>query len=113
VDALPIPPLSKIGLAQFSDFERGNFDAITYLDTFFIRAHRSDDEDLHFHELIHVMQWRLLGPERFLASYAAGLEKFGYRQSPLEVMAYDAERRFRERQPAFDAEQLVATQLRS
>jgi hypothetical protein len=38
VDTLPIPPLSKIGLAQFSDFERGDFDAITYLDTFFVPA---------------------------------------------------------------------------
>jgi hypothetical protein len=40
-------------------------------------------ELLDFYELIHVIQWRLLGPEAFLATYAAGLETFGYRNSPL------------------------------
>jgi hypothetical protein len=112
VDALPIPPLSKIGLTQFSDFERGDFDAITYLDTFFVRRHRSNDEGLHFHELVHVVQWKLLGPERFLEVYATGLEMFGYRNSPLEVMAYDAEQRFRADQLPFDVEKFVVEQLR-
>ncbi len=36
VDALPIPPLSSMGLTRFADFERGSFDGITYLDTFFL-----------------------------------------------------------------------------
>jgi len=35
VDPLPMPPLSSVGLARFADFERGNFDGITYIDTFF------------------------------------------------------------------------------
>ena len=52
------------------------------------------DEGLYFHELMHVVQWRMLGPERFLAAYADGLEKFGYRNSPLEAMAYDAQAAF-------------------
>jgi hypothetical protein len=30
VDPLPMPPLSSMGLARFADFERGNFDGITY-----------------------------------------------------------------------------------
>jgi hypothetical protein len=29
-------------------------------------------------ELIHVIQWRLLGRERFLVAYANGLDEFGY-----------------------------------
>jgi hypothetical protein len=46
----------------------------------------------------------LLGPEMFLALYGDGLERFGYRNSPLERMAYDLQGRFdREAQP-FDAE---------
>ena len=32
-DPLPMPPLSSMGLAHFADFERGNFDGITYIDT--------------------------------------------------------------------------------
>ena|SRR6266566_2847801 len=71
----------------------------------------SKNEAIHFHELIHVVQWRLLGPDRFLYSYANGLERFGYRQSPLEVMAYDAERMFATSITIFDAEKLVAEKL--
>jgi hypothetical protein len=66
---------------------------------------------MHFHELIHVIQWRILGPERFVHSYADGLEHFGYRQSPLEVMAYDAEAAFATSTEGFDAEKMVAEKL--
>ena len=63
------------------------------------------------HELIHVIQWRVLGAERFLRSCAVGLERFGDRDSPLEVMAYDAEARFVASTAGFDAEELVAENL--
>ena len=111
VNSLPMPPLSKMGLKRFAEFERGNFDGITYLDTVFLKQAHSKNEAIHFHELIHVIQWRLLGPDRFLYSYANGLERFGYRQSPLEVMAYDAERMFATSINIFDAEKLVAEKL--
>ena len=111
VDRLPIPPLSSWGLTRFADFERSDPDAITYLDTFFLKPHQSKNEAIHFHELIHVIQWRVLGPENFLRSYADGLERFGYRDSPLEVMAYDAEKRFVTSTARFDAEQFVVENL--
>jgi len=100
-----------MGLTRFAEFERGDLDGITYLDTFFLKLAHSKNEAIHFHELIHVVQWRLLGPDRFLYSYANGLERFGYRQSPLEVMAYDAERMFATSITIFDAEKLVAEKL--
>jgi len=78
--------------------------------TIFVKRARANDEELYFHELIHVVQWRLLGAEFFLAMYAAGLEKFGYRDSPLEKMAYDAQDMFA-RGERFDAERFVAAQL--
>jgi hypothetical protein len=111
VNWVPRPPLSKMGLTRFVEFERGDLDGITYLDTFFLKQAHSKNEAIHFHELIHVVQWRLLGPDRFLYSYANGLERFGYRQSPLEVMAYDAERMFATSITIFDAEKLVAEKL--
>jgi hypothetical protein len=110
VDKLPIPPLSSWGLTRFADFERGNFDGITYLNTFFIKRDELRNEAIYFHELIHIVQWRILGPEQFLRSYADGLERLGYRDSPLEVMAYDAEAAFIAND-IFDAEQLVARKL--
>jgi hypothetical protein len=53
----------------------------------------------------------LLGAEFFLAVYAGGLEKFGYRNSPLERMAYDAQELFVSSAPVFDAEKFVAKKL--
>ena len=100
VPRVPMPPLSAMGLDRFSDFERMDAGGITYLNTYFARADQSHSESLHFHELVHVIQWRLLGPEQFLALYADGLERFGYRRSPLEVMAFRLQGRFqREAQP--------------
>ena len=77
VDKLPIPPLSSWGLTRFADFERGTFDGITYLNTFFIKRNDLRNEAIYFHELIDVVQWRILGPEQFLRSYADGLEQVG------------------------------------
>ena len=111
VDRPPMPPLSALGLKQFAAFEQGDYDAITYLDTFFLKMGHVADEGLYFHELIHVVQWRVMGAERFLAAYADGLETFGYRNSPLEAMAYDAQAAFAQSTKSFDAEQLVAEKL--
>jgi hypothetical protein len=111
IERVPMPPLSSMGLSRFAAFEHGDFDGVTYLDTFFLKRRSATAERLHFHELIHVIQWRLLGPETFLATYAAGLEAVGYRDSPLEVMAYNAEAAFCQSDKIFDAEKLVAEQL--
>lgn len=111
VDPLPMPPLSSMGLARFADFVRGNFDGITYVDTIFLKPTQSNNENVHFHELVHVVQWRLLGPDRFLLSYANGLECYGYRQSPLEVIAYDAETAFANSTAVFNVEEMVVERL--
>jgi hypothetical protein len=112
IDRVPTPPLSAMGLGRFAAFEQGEFHGITYLDRYFIKRTVLTEEALHFHELIHVIQWRLLGPERFLVAYANGLDEFGYENSPLEKMAYDAEASFRRSSPVFNAEKFVAEQLR-
>ena len=104
VTRVPVPPLSALGLARFVEFEQTDMAGITYLDTYFVRADHIRDESLHFHELVHVMQWRVLGPEKFLERYADGLERFGYRDSPLEVVAYDLQGRFERDQKPFSVE---------
>jgi hypothetical protein len=112
VSRVPVPPLSAMGLNRFGDFERMDMAGITYLDTYFVRSDHVHSESLHFHELVHVIQWRLLGPEKFLALYANGLERFGYRNSPLEEMAYNFQDRFdREAQP-FDVEAACQSLIR-
>jgi hypothetical protein len=94
VPKVPVPPLSAMGPHQFVELETIDAWGITYLDTYFVRPDRVQVESLHFHELVHVIQWRLLGTERFVAIHADGLERFGYRNSPLEKMAYDFQDRF-------------------
>ena len=111
IDRLPMPPLSAMGLGRYAAFEQGDFHGITYLDSYFIKRTVVTEEALHFHELIHVIQWRLLGPEGFLTAYANGLDEFGYENSPLEKMAYDAEATFKRSYAIFNAEKFVAEQL--
>ena len=41
----------------------------------------------------------------------SGLECFGYRQSPLEAMAYEAEKAFASSTAIFDVEKMVAERL--
>jgi hypothetical protein len=55
----------------------------------------------------------MLGPERFIAMYADGLETFGYRNGPLETMAYSLQGRFESSPMIFDAEFAVKTQLKA
>ncbi len=111
VGKCPVPPPSSIGLSQFADFENMNASGITYFETYFVLWQEAERESLQFHELVHVVQWQLLGAERFLALYADRLEKHGYRNSPLEVMAYDHEARFNANAQPYSVEAAVRQQL--
>jgi hypothetical protein len=84
---VPFPPLSRMGLPELAQMENMAMDGITYVDTFFVNClHQT--ESLHFHELVHVVQWERLGVDNFLLAYGIGLMLFGYQNSPLEEMAY-------------------------
>ena len=66
---------------------------------------------LVFHELVHVVQYRLLGVDEFISQYIRGWAENGmvYRAIPLEVQAYDLQERF-ERKPSstFSVEREIA-----
>ena len=94
VPKVPTPPLSALGLHQFGAFENGNYAGITFKDTYFVQISQARVESLHFHELVHIVQWAHLGAEHFLLAYAAGLMEKGYRDSPLEAMAYELQGSF-------------------
>ena len=112
VAKVPVPPLSAMGLAGLGAFERMEMGGITFFDTYFVRADLAGVESLHFHELVHVVQWRALGPEKFLACYADGLERFGYLRSPLELMAFRLQRRFEREAAPFSVEAACRESLR-
>ena len=111
VDSVPTPPLSAIGLHQFTDFELMEPAGITYFDTIISRQEMRGNEAHLFHELVHVIQWKVLGPKNFTAAYADGLERVGYRQSPLEVVAYTLESAFRNGAGPFDVFAVVREQV--
>jgi hypothetical protein len=67
---------------------------ITFKDTFFLQQDKSS-ESLHFHELVHIVQWARLGVDNFLLAYGLGfILGGGYEQIPLEHMAYTLQRSF-------------------
>lgn len=110
---VPMPPLASMGLTGFDDFENMDAAGITYLSTFFVHLGCEGDESLHFHELVHVVQWQHLGAENFLMAYALGhILGGGYRTNPLEEMAYDLQSRFdNQHAPAFDVASIVRPAL--
>jgi len=110
VDPLPVPPLSELGLTEFPDLEMATKGGVTYRDTSILQPACARSESVHFHELVHVIQWAVLGPERFLLLYADGFDRFGYRLCPLEAMAYDQQRRFDAWEPPYPVEEEVRTQ---
>ena len=112
VPRVPVPPLTAMGLAEFSRFENGDYRGITYLNTYFLQTEAASDESLHFHELVHVVQWQHLGPDRFLLGYALGyLLAGGYRANLFEDMAFKLQAQFDEPSPPFKVEPVIRQQL--
>lgn len=93
VDEICYPPLDRFGLPEFKDLQETTWSGITYGDIYFLRRDVACPA-LHFHELVHVVQYRRLGFERFLWAYCVGLSLQRYEESPLEKMAYDLQLEF-------------------
>jgi len=111
VARVPTPPLTALGLPEFAAFEQGDYAGITFKDTYFVKSTEAANESLHFHELVHVVQWAHMGIEKFLLQYAAGLATSGYRNSPLEAMAYGLQEYFDHNGQPGDVEQAVRSKL--
>jgi hypothetical protein len=113
VARVPFPPLRRLGITQLARLERGSYAGLTLGDTYFIRSDAAQDESVHAHELVHVIQWQLLGRETFLKSYAAGVLRCGYRDSPLEAMAYRLQDEFEAGGAGGDFEARIRAELAS
>lgn len=112
-DSLPAPPLGQwFGtLREFTRFEKADGRAITLLDTIFVKRAVQYDDIVLAHELVHVIQWDYLGPERFLLAYGIGLSSEGYTASPLEKMARRHAARVEADLPAYDIAAAVRQEL--
>jgi hypothetical protein len=92
-DRICYPPLDQLGLGEFKALNAIPWGGITYNDIYFLRRDLASPS-LHFHELVHVIQYQRLGVDRFLWAYGLGLALHGYEDSPLEKMAYDLQLEF-------------------
>ncbi len=104
IEKPPAVPLASLGLTQFGDFEKMELGGVTYIDTYFIRPDHVHLESIHFHELVHIIQWQYLGIDKFLLLYGLGLLKHGYKNSPLETLAYTMTERFKKSANPFDVQ---------
>lgn len=88
VDNIPkpnFPELREAGLDDFIDLE---VNGITYKNTYYLQPRFVGELRLHFHELVHVVQWGLLGAHTFINRYINEIQSQGYDHAPLEKMAY-------------------------
>jgi hypothetical protein len=107
IDKIPFPPVSEYGLPEFQAMAAMPMAGITFGDMYFVHPTNSS-EGIHFHELVHVVQWSRLGVRPFLLTYAVGIAQYGYVQSPLEAIAYDLQSRFEQQAMLKSVPELVA-----
>lgn len=71
---------------------------ITFVDTILLvdRFLTESSTPLIFHELVHAVQYELLGPEKFVELYILGWvnQGFNYAAIPLEMDAYEMQNRY-------------------
>jgi len=94
VDRLPKPDFPALRQAGFGDFIDMETEAVTYKNTYFIKKGYESDIAIHFHELVHVLQWKKLGGLPFIQRYIEEILRFGYQNAPLETMAYHLQNHF-------------------
>lgn len=94
VDSIPkpdFPELRQAGLGGFLDME---VQGITYKNTYYVVPSVAQDLRLHFHELVHVAQWKSLGAIGFLQRYISEVQSVGYHEASLEKIAYAFDHHF-------------------
>jgi len=75
VDKVEMIPLTQLGISGLDEFEYLNATGVTYFNTYFIDKNYSQAESVHFHELVHIVQWYHLGIDIFLLLYGLELKK--------------------------------------
>lgn len=111
VDRCPVPVLSLTGIPQLAEIETWDLKGVPWGDVIFIKRDFADSEPLHFHELLHTVQWDCLGADRYLAAWAIGTITRGYRNNPLEEMAFRLQQRFEAEAERFDVVSAVKAEL--
>jgi hypothetical protein len=111
VDRCPVPPLEITGIPQLVEIDTWDIKGIPWKNTIFIRRDLADWEGVHFHELLHIVQWEHLGTESYLAAWAVGTITRGYRDNLLEEMAFRHQSRFETEENLYDVVKEVTSEM--
>lgn len=111
VEDIPKPDLPELRDAGLGDFIDMNVDGITYDDTYYVHCSAVNELQLHFHELVHVLQWRELRPSGFIQRYIHEIQTYGYSEAPLEKMAYGLDRHYQKKGQDLNVEEYVRDNL--
>jgi len=111
VDRCPVPPLATAGIPQLAEIENWDLKGIPWQDTIFIRRDLADWDVVHFHELFHIAQWQYLGTDRYLTAWAIGTITLGYRNNPLEEMAFRHQLRFETEDTPYDVIKEITAEI--
>jgi hypothetical protein len=111
VGRIPFPPIASYGLPEFASLEQMGMAGITFENLCFV--HESlNSESVHFHEVVHAIQWATLGVDHFLLSYGTGLLQLGYAHNPFEAVAFDLQSQFDRGMPIPDAAGMISAHAR-
>lgn len=88
LEKIPKPNFPELREAGLDDFINMDVNGITYKNTYYVLPRCADVLRLHFHELVHVVQWNLLGAQGFINHYIHEIQNYGYNDAPLEQIAY-------------------------
>jgi hypothetical protein len=87
---MPFPPVAAYGIPEFQAMTTLPMAGITWGHMYFVDPARAAI-GVHAHELAHAAQWRSLGVDDFLLTYAVALALHGYEKSPLETIAFEVQ----------------------
>ena len=110
-DEIPKPDFPGLREAGLGDFIDMDLAGITYNDTYYLKKEAANELRVHFHELVHVLQWRELAPQGFIERYIREIQYFGYNNSPLEKMAYALDGHYQSKGRHLSVEQFVRENL--
>ena len=110
-EQIPKPDFPELRQAGLGDFIDRPLAGITYKDTYFIEKKHESDLELHFHELVHVVQWQALGASNFISRYISEIQQYGYEESPLERMAYGLQNAYSKKVHPFNVPDYVKDKI--
>ena len=111
VDEIPMPLGDSLKEAYDLFRQVESIEGMAIKNTYFIKRGCESVMSHHFHELIHICQWQILGDEEFISRHLTELNTCGYKDSPLESMARLLESRFSNKEVISDLVRLVRIEL--